>query len=318
MTLLKGTKQAVRPSKICRVIKERIGHWGHVVRAGFGVAYAVIGFMTLVVGGSVLLAVHWGREHVAWGIAAIAGAIVIVLLEGSYREKKRLDKAHAEKTSNLLSEHQAAVAKIQAKLAIEARERKITFQDIRNGGKTNRTTFNNTYNEAAEPVAGEGGLIGISVDGGRIDRSEAYVRFGPPLPFPTPRASNPQERASLRQQLLEIASRVEVIFSEWIADRQVIARKIGIPESEFMARMDEILLERERITEMVTARYNRECRSDVMAAYSHARDIGYADREMETLCKTEIAAGAQAIPARLKTIASRIQGLQSFQFPPWL
>jgi hypothetical protein len=162
------------------------------------------------------------------------------------------------------------MAEIQAKLAVEGRERKITFQDIRNGGKTNRTTFINTYNEAAGPVAGEGGLIGISVDGGRIDRSEIHVRFGSPPPFPTPRASNPQERASLCRQLLEIAFRVEVIFSEWIADRQVKARKRGIPGSEFMARMDEILSERGRITEMVTAGYKRECRSDVMTAYSHS------------------------------------------------
>jgi len=288
------------------MIKKRIGHWGRILRAGFGTAYAAAGCVTLLVGGSVLLAVHWGREHVAWGVAAIAVAVVIALFEGSYRENRRLEEELAQKTFALISEHKSAIAELQEKLTLANRAQRIKFQDIRKGAQVDRTTFNNTYNEAGEPKAEEGGLIGILMDGGRIERSEVNMHFGPPLPLPSPRASTPEERASLCQQLLEISSKTEAVFSDWTPNRQAVAEKMGISADEFMARMDEILAERERINNAVTARYNRECRPDVMTAYRHARDIGYADEEMERIWKTEIGAGALHISARLKVIAGRI------------
>lgn len=289
------------------MIMERIRHWCRIVRSGFGVAYATVGCLTLLVGGSVLLAVHWGREHVAWGVGAIAAAVIVVLLEGSYRENSRLEKEHAEKISDLRSEHKAAIAEAQAKAASVTSPPKVKFQDIREGAKVDRTTFNNTYNEAGGSMAGEAGLIGLRMGGGVIDGSEFHMHFGPPIPLPTARPSSSEERDYLRRQLLEVASKVEIVMSDWTTNRHAVAEKMGIPTNERMARMGEIVAEREHINNTVTARYNTECRLAVMAVYGLAREIGYADEDMETRWETRVGVGAAQISSLLRSIAQRIK-----------
>jgi len=89
---------------------QRIRHWWHVVSAGYRAPPAIASVIILFVGGSVLLFFHWGRTHLLWGVAVLLVAIVVVVLEGSYQETRRLVKDQKRDVATLRTTHRAELA----------------------------------------------------------------------------------------------------------------------------------------------------------------------------------------------------------------
>jgi hypothetical protein len=303
------------PIAIIRAM-QRIKHWSRLLWVGCRAVPAIISYITLVVGGSVALTFTWGRKHLFWSIVLLLAAVVVTLLEGSYREAqnineintKKLDEVrakHAEELIKLRSEHVAAVAEAQAKPAAPIRAP--TFF---NGGILTGNEITNTYNESTQTVPGQEGFKGKLIDfgpGTGISGSEVNVRFGPPPPPPDPLISSAEQRAQLRVQLFKLATQVEVVMEPWKLSTVDIAKMMGIPSDQFMERIAEIWAELHRTGDEATARYNSECRAAVIQTYGYARSIGFVDREMESCWQTRLGAGASGIPARLRAIGKRIQ-----------
>jgi hypothetical protein len=89
-------------------------------------------------------------------------------------------------------------------------------------------------------------------------------------------------------------------------DRWAICQQLGIPQSEFMARMPEILAERGRIDDLATDRYNNEYRSAVIESYGHARLMGFTDGEMERSWQSCLGIAAWRMPGHLRAVAALI------------
>ena len=89
-------------------------------------------------------------------------------------------------------------------------------------------------------------------------------------------------------------------------DRWVVAQQLGIPQNEFMARMDEVLAERDRIDDLATEHYNDEYRSVVIQVYGHARLIGFINTEMERCWLSRLGIAASKMPEHLRAVAALI------------
>jgi hypothetical protein len=277
------------------------------MRAGCGAAPVIASYITLVAGGSVGLAFTWGRKHLIWGLVLLLAAVIVTILEGSYRETQRLEETCAQELSALRTEHAAVLVEAQAKLAAPVHAP--TFWNNQ-GGIVNGSEITNTYNESGKTTSVHEGFAGRLIaltPGAEINESSIHVHFGPPPPLPDPLPSTPEERAQLREQLLKLAADVGVVMAPWRLSTVDIARKMEIPSGQFMERIIEIRAEMTRVGAEVTECYNNECRSAVIQVYGHARSIGFADHEMELCWRTRLAAGASRIPARLRAIGMRIQ-----------
>lgn len=280
-------------------MRARVKFWRQVLSRGAGglnTAAGWFGLIVLFVGvvGGVTVPVVLNLSP--WLGAAIAlAAVAVAVLEGSYRVWTATDAARV-----------AALADAAAKEASQVNAP--TFWN--NRGTVTGNEITNTYN-AAPPTTQQapGNLIKIGPGSG-IGDSLVTVEYGPQaLPaLPDPLPSTPDERARLRDQLVALADTVENVMAPWGQARHEIAAHLGVPQDEFLARMDEILAERSRIDDEAVARYNAEYRSAVIQAYGHARSIGFADAEMERLWRARIGAGVRPIPARLRAIARRLVG----------
>jgi hypothetical protein len=70
----------------------RFAYWWRVVRAGSLVVWSIVGVILAFVGGSLLLTTDWALKHRLWGVILVAVAILAAVLEGSYREIRRLEQ----------------------------------------------------------------------------------------------------------------------------------------------------------------------------------------------------------------------------------
>jgi hypothetical protein len=70
----------------------RFAYWWRVVRAGSLVVWSIVGVILAFVGGSLLLTTDWALKHRLWGVILVAVAILGAVLEGSYREIRRLEQ----------------------------------------------------------------------------------------------------------------------------------------------------------------------------------------------------------------------------------
>jgi hypothetical protein len=71
-------------------IQRRAQHAGRLLRAGLPSLWVIVGILVALVGGSVLLTLLWGFKHLTWGATAALVIVVLAVLEGSYRESRKL------------------------------------------------------------------------------------------------------------------------------------------------------------------------------------------------------------------------------------
>jgi hypothetical protein len=104
----------------------RFRHWWRVIRAGFWTVPTVVSYVILIVGGSVALTFTWGRKHLLWAIVLVLIAIIVVTLEGSYRESRRAEDEHLAALAAQRSEHERVLS-----AALETREAARKAEQIR-------------------------------------------------------------------------------------------------------------------------------------------------------------------------------------------
>jgi hypothetical protein len=97
-------------------IQRRAKHAAHLIRAGFPSLWAVAGVIAFIVGGSLLLAFTWGIRHLNWGLVIILAVIILLLIEGSYRESRKTDRVSRSPRLLPLRELVAEGQAIQARL----------------------------------------------------------------------------------------------------------------------------------------------------------------------------------------------------------
>ncbi len=91
-------------------IQHRAEHLEHLMRAGLPRLWAVIVVSVAVVGGSVVLAVAWSVKHALWGLVAALAFVLVVIIEGSYRESRRVEKQHEIALNELRQTHKVELA----------------------------------------------------------------------------------------------------------------------------------------------------------------------------------------------------------------
>jgi hypothetical protein len=97
-------------------IQRRVGHVAHIIRAGIPDLWAVFGIIIFFVGGSAWLAIAWGINHLAWGIVAALLIIVLLLVEGSYRESRKIIRTGESPRLKVLRELSAEGQIIRSRL----------------------------------------------------------------------------------------------------------------------------------------------------------------------------------------------------------
>lgn len=101
---------------IDREARRRAIHLVRIVRAGVPTLWAVIGVVTIFVGGSIFLGFVWGVRHIAWGLVFALATISVMLVEGSYREScKATRESHStpiRPLRELVAEGQAIRARL--------------------------------------------------------------------------------------------------------------------------------------------------------------------------------------------------------------
>jgi hypothetical protein len=97
-------------------VQRRAEHVVRVIRAGLPRLWAVVGVVTIFIGGSALLALVWGIRHLMWGVVIALAIIILVLAEGSYRESRNaaraLDSPRLKPLRELAAEGQAMRARL--------------------------------------------------------------------------------------------------------------------------------------------------------------------------------------------------------------
>jgi hypothetical protein len=63
----------------------RIKHYARVVRSGLPNIWVIIGAITIVVGGNLLITFAWGQKHFAWGIVLLLAVALVTVIEGSWQ-----------------------------------------------------------------------------------------------------------------------------------------------------------------------------------------------------------------------------------------
>lgn len=96
----------------------RLKHWWRLMRAGLPRLWVTIAACVAIVGGSVALAVRWGIRHSVLGLVAALALMLVVIIEGSYREFRSIEKRHRDEVATLRGEHQAALAAAQEATAV--------------------------------------------------------------------------------------------------------------------------------------------------------------------------------------------------------
>ncbi|HSZ28153.1 MAG TPA: hypothetical protein VK784_00175, partial [Pseudonocardiaceae bacterium] len=257
-------------------MREGLRRWGAFQRTATVIAgkgsLAFAGTVTVLLGGSVYALATW-LAGVSWLLSVLVtlACVFAFYTVGAYQVWEKADRRAQDAES--------ALAEAEANPGPSAPG--VTFWDVGSGTLAGNDIVNN-YNAPPLGVETPNWKL-INVGGATFTGNELTIEFGdgPPPELPRPRPSTPEERASLRDQLLDLAVGVEAVMAPWGQSRQVVAMQMGIPAEEFMARQPEIVAERERITDEVTARYNAEYRSAVVQAYGHVRSIGFGDLEME-------------------------------------
>jgi hypothetical protein len=283
-------------------VSEGLRRWGAFQRAAVLAAgrggLALAGAITVLLGGSVYALTTW-LAGVSWLLAALVAlaCVFAFYMVGAYQVWDKADR-RARDADSALAEAQANP---------DPPGPGVTFWDMDNGTLTGNEIVNN-YNAPPPGVETPNWKL-IHVGGAAFTGNELTVEFGngPPPEPPRPLPSTPEERARLRDQLLALADNVETVMASWGQSRQAVAMQIGVPAEEFMARQPEIVAERERITDEVTARYNAECRSAVVQAYGHARSIGFGDPEMEMCWRSRLGVVASRMPEHLRRVAALIR-----------
>jgi hypothetical protein len=281
---------------------DRPKFWWRVLRLGAGNFNSTAGWFSLIVlilGLAAGVSVPQVFRVSHWLTAVILMAIVVVIiLQGSYSAWAVTD---AERKTALKSAKEKPSAPVHSP----------TFWAV-NGGQVSgdiRNTYSaSTYN-ASDGDGEQGGRMVVVGPGCGIDGLiDIEIGDRRPISFPDPFASTANERARLRKQLLSIANEVDSVMMKWhqTVNRQAVAKLMGIGPDEFDAKMPDIVAERSRIHDEITAQYNSEYRSTVIQVYGHARSIGFGDSEMERLWRTQHGVGASKIPAILRNVAAQI------------
>jgi len=92
----------------------RLKHWWRLMRAGLPRLWATIAVCVAIVGGSVALAVRWGFKHSVWGLAAAAlGLILVVIVDGSYREFRSVEERHRSELDAQRDQHETELAALR-------------------------------------------------------------------------------------------------------------------------------------------------------------------------------------------------------------
>ena len=95
------------------------------MRAGAWTVPTVISYVILIVGGSVALSFNWGRKHVLWGLTFLLVAFAVVILEGSYRESRRIEDKHADALTIQQDEQDKALATARESREADRQEKRI-------------------------------------------------------------------------------------------------------------------------------------------------------------------------------------------------
>jgi hypothetical protein len=74
-------------------MRRRLGYWAEALCKGLPSLYWLIGFLIVVIGGSVSVAVAFGAKHVGWAVAIVMGGLLIVTLEGAANMAAERDEA---------------------------------------------------------------------------------------------------------------------------------------------------------------------------------------------------------------------------------
>jgi hypothetical protein len=284
---------------------DRLKHWGRLFQRGYSTPVAIVSSITLVVGGSVALAVVWGLKHLVLGIALVLASVVVTILEGSYRQAQDTEKAHAEKLAALRAE--------RAKELVEAREKPAGTVHAPIFWQTENTEFpnaqiNNTYAPVETKAAQkESEQVFIKAKDVEFGGSFINVHYGPPAPLPPGGPSTSEERNLLKKQLLELTSMLEELTEPYRMSSIDTARQMGIPGGQFMERLGEVKSEMRRVEQQITDRYIRECRLAVLSLYGHARSIGLADHDMESRWQSSQSGAVAHMHERLRAIADQIR-----------
>lgn len=280
-------------------------HWGCLFRRGYSTTPAIVSYITLVVGGSVVLAVGWGLKHLVWGIALVLAAVAVTILEGSYRQARDSEKTHAEKLTELRAEHAEELAEAREKPAGTVHAP--TFWQTKNTEFTG-SEINNTYAPVeAKAAQAESGEAFVKAEGVQLGGGFINVHYGSPAPLPPARPSTPEERVMLKKQLLELASSLEELTEPYRMSSVDTAKQMGIPDEQFMGRLEEVRSEMRRLEQQITDRYIRESRLAVLGIYGHARSIGLADHDMETSWQSSHSGAVAHMHKILRAIATRIR-----------
>lgn len=287
-------------AKLRRVVRFH----GDAVMSGGKTGAAAAGAVSLLLGGSVGALTAW-LANVSWLLAALVATASFFFFYawGAYRVWDKADEKRQEAESGLKNARdELEAARSAAASAAPA------VKLMENNGLITGSEIHNTNNTPAGQIPGSAGT-GVQINPGvNLADSSIRVLWGtpPPAHLPAHGPSTPDERIRLRDQLLELAAQVDEVMAPWRESTVDVARQMGIPEGEFMARLPEIRAEYSRISGEVTARYNDMYRSAVIQAYGRARSIGFADADMERDWQTRHGARASHIPALLRRIAARI------------
>lgn len=108
----------------------RFAYWWRVMRAGSPAVWSIVGAILVFVGGSLILTTDWALKHRVWGIILVAAAILVAILEGSYREIRRLEQDHRNKIIGLRSEHEADLARLRVEHLAELTQRQAAEKEL--------------------------------------------------------------------------------------------------------------------------------------------------------------------------------------------
>jgi hypothetical protein len=106
--------------------------------AGFPTVTAIVSLIILIVGGSVALTFGWSRKHLLWGIVFLLLAVVVVIMEGSYRVFRRAEDELAAERAGRSATEASLRAERERPVSHEHRDRlreiaSLAYEEIRAG-----------------------------------------------------------------------------------------------------------------------------------------------------------------------------------------
>jgi hypothetical protein len=85
-----GSPLGYRPCPFTRRFSVAPGMLDGLLRAGFPGLWVADSVLAVLVGGSVLLVAVWGLRHLVWSVVIALVIIILVTIEGSYRESRKV------------------------------------------------------------------------------------------------------------------------------------------------------------------------------------------------------------------------------------